>query len=115
MKHRDAPYYADELVRHRHWDDAKKEWSVRTVKFIDYDDAELGWARVSFGARPGDTGLVPQVFRVPVAEIARPMPKEPIFAPPPAPKPSDGTISAPDLAPLRQALRAAQEARATQQ
>src|SRR5437762_10605711 len=101
-------FYPGDLVRHRAFDEARKEWAVRQVKFIDYD-AEPGWARVGFGQHLVNDEMVPQVFRVPLSELSHPQPKPPVFEPPARPR--DGAVIAPDLAPLRTALRAAHEQR----
>jgi hypothetical protein len=107
-------YYPGDLLRHRAFDEARKQWAVRQVKFVDYDN-ELGWARVGFGQHLVNDEMVPQVFRVPLSELSRPQPKPPIFEPPAPHKPSNGTIIAPDISPLRATLRAAHEQRAAAQ
>ena len=107
--------YEGDLLSHRHYDDARKETAIRQVRFEKFDDKNPNFVFVSFGRRTHVNGeAAPALYRVAVDELIKPRPKPPIFAPPPpatAPGPPS-SIQAPDIAPLRAALRAAHEQRA---
>src|SRR5689334_23297530 len=95
------PVYPGDMLQHRHFDDALKIWAQRVVKFVDFDD-EPGIALVTWGGSE-------TLYRVPVDELNRQTAKPPIFAPPSAASRSDSAISAPDLSPLRSALKFAHQ------
>jgi hypothetical protein len=100
------PFHQNELLRWRGYDDRQKQWNVREVSYAGLDKHDPSFALVEWGMRSNG---VREVFRVPLTELARPLPKpiDPRFAPPPItpPPPPPTAITVPDIPVLRGALR----------